>query len=100
MASSPKSEAGSAAEELKDLGDEAKGVGRERILQAHGVAPSELLAIEDALRDDSPRVAGSESAEASMLRDIDAILSRLDDGIAKERKALDDLLERIRQPAG
>jgi hypothetical protein len=34
-----------------------------------------------------------------MLQDVDVILSRLDDGIAKERKALDALLQRIRQPA-
>jgi hypothetical protein len=34
-----------------------------------------------------------------MLQDIDAILSRLDDGIVKERKAMDDLFERIRRRA-
>lgn len=72
---------------------------REDILQVIEVSPSATLAIEDALRVDHPRVAGGESADASMLQDIDAILSRLDDGIAKERKAMDDLLERIRQPA-
>jgi hypothetical protein len=104
MASSPKSKTRSGAEELKDLGTEAlgiegKGVLRERFLQAFGVAPSVMLAIEDALRADHPLVTGSESAEASMLQDIDAILSRLDDGIVKERKAMDDLFERIRRRA-
>ena len=34
-----------------------------------------------------------------MLQDIDAILSRIDNRISKQRKEMDDLLERIRQPA-
>jgi len=46
-----------------------------------------------------PRHAVSKNADASILQDIDAILSRIDVGIAKGRKAMDDLLERIRQPA-
>jgi hypothetical protein len=41
----------------------------------------------------------SAGAENAMLQDTDAILSRLEDGIAKERKAMDDLFERIRQRA-
>jgi hypothetical protein len=34
-----------------------------------------------------------------MLQDTDAILSRIEDGIAKERKAVDALFARIRQNA-
>lgn len=41
----------------------------------------------------------SASAENALLQDIDAILSRLDAGIAREREAMDKLVERIRQPA-
>jgi hypothetical protein len=70
-----------------------------RAAEAHSVAPAAMLAIEDAVGADRPRATDGENAEASMLQDIDAILSRIDNRIAKQRKEMDDLLERIRQPA-
>src|SRR5947209_18291644 len=98
MALSRKSDAQRAAGKAKYV-QETLGRVREDILREIEDSPSAALAVEDALRVDQPRVAGGESADASMLQDIDAILSRLDDGIAREREAMDDLLERIRQPA-
>ena len=70
-----------------------------RAAEAHPAATNAGLAIDDALGEDHPRVADAENAEASMLQDIDAILSRIDNRISKQRKEMDDLLERIRQPA-
>jgi hypothetical protein len=70
-----------------------------RVAEAHSAAPAAMLATEDAVGADHARVADVENAEASMLQDIDAILSRIDNRIAKQRKEMDDLLERIRQPA-
>ena len=98
MASSPKSKA-QRAYEMDKSALAAKRMAGKPVLQAHSAAPTANLAIEDVLGVDHPHVAGAKNADASMLQDIDAILSRLDDGIAKERKAMDNLLERIRQPA-
>ncbi len=61
--------------------------------------PSPEVAGSDVSGGEAPPAAAPQNAEASLLRDIDAILSRLDDGIARERKAMDDLLQRIRRPA-
>ena len=93
MALSRKSEARRAAERVKVVLDVLEAA------QAESPAATAGLAIDDALGAGRPRVADAESAEASMLQDIDAILSRIDNRMAKQRKEMDDLLERIRQPA-
>jgi hypothetical protein len=41
----------------------------------------------------------TEAAQQALLRDIDAILARLEVGIADERVKMDDLLRRIRAKA-
>ena len=56
----------------------------------------EPLFAREGLPKDSER---ADNAEASMLSDIDAILSRIEDGVVKEREALHLLSQRIKQPA-
>jgi hypothetical protein len=45
--------------------------------------------------DESDGVPGDEATHEAIFKDIDAILSRLDDGIAAERSAMHVLLERV-----
>ena len=44
---------------------------------------------------DNPPPAADELAQQTMVRDIDAVLGRLESGIATERSALQSLLERL-----
>ncbi len=65
-------------------------------------APADMAASEGGGLPGQDRLVPSmetEAAQQALLRDIDAILARLEVGIADERVKMDDLLRRIRAKA-
>jgi hypothetical protein len=77
----------------------SSGGGREEIAMA---APPDVAAVEGGGVPGHDRLVPSvetEAAQQALLRDIDAILARLQVGIADERVKMDDLLRRIKAKA-